>query len=100
MLPRGPEVYKPMNSLQWDINIAYKTCSLFIVENLDVFGAWQWWKKNAVVTVLYKDGFMFQILICAVYSFNWAGGINWPRKRGATEDQRDSPGGETPWNPA
>ena len=50
--------------------------------------------------VLYKDGFMFQILICAVYSFNWAGGINWPRKRGATEDQRDSPGGETPWNPA
>lgn len=34
---RGPEVYKPMHSLQWDINIAYKVLSLFIVENLNVF---------------------------------------------------------------
>jgi hypothetical protein len=51
MLPRGPKDYKPMNSLQRDINIAYKTSTRFIEENHDDFEAW-WRKKILVLTNL------------------------------------------------
>lgn len=76
MLLRGPEVYKPMNSLQWDINITYKVCSLFLVENLDVFEFGSVKRKSIVLThFIWRWLYFSNVCKWNLYTLNWLEGI-------------------------
>lgn len=76
MLLRGPEVYKPMNSLQWDINIAYKVRSLFLVENLNVFEFGSDKRKSIVLRhFIWRWLYFSNVYKWSLYTLNWVEGI-------------------------